>query len=223
MCGRFTLTSTPEQIAEELELALLPSDYFPRYNIAPLQPVLVVRREEDGERGAALLRWGLVPFWAKEPLIGNRMINARAETIAEKPAYKNAFAKRRCLVLADGFYEWQRVGGRKVPMWIHRTDGRPFAFAGIWERWRGEDEALETCAIITTGPNALMRSIHDRMPVILSREERERWLDLGAEPGELRALLCPCAAGDFTAHAVSTLVNSPANNRPECIEAADER
>lgn len=122
MCGRFTLTSTPEQLAEELELTLLPSDYRPRYNIAPLQPVLVVRQEEDGDREAAMLRWGLVPFWAKEPSMGNRMINARAETVAEKPAYKNAFARRRCLVLADGFYESQRLGSRKVPMWIHRQD-----------------------------------------------------------------------------------------------------
>ena len=218
MCGRYTMASPEEWIREELDLFELPDDYRPRYNIAPTQDVLAVIRADDGLR-AGWLRWGLIPSWAKDPAIGNRMINARAETIASKPAFRDAFRRRRCLIVADGFYEWQEVGSARVPMWIHRASHRPFTFAGIWDRWKPpEGEPIFSCAIITTEANDALRPIHERMPVILPPEDRATWLDPDADPETLAALLRPYPGDDLRAHAVSTLVNSPRNDLPECIE-----
>lgn len=220
MCGRYTLATPETWIRDEFGLAELPPDYRPRYNITPTQAVLAIIRAEDGRR-AGWLRWGLIPFWAKDPAIGNRMINARAETVHEKPAFRAAFQSRRCLIVADGYYEWQALpGGRKAPVWLHRTDRRPFAMAGLWERWTPPEagDPLYTCTIITTAANDFVRPVHERMTAILSREEATLWLDPAADRESLRALLRPYQHHDLAAHQVSTLVNSPKNDRPECIE-----
>ena len=218
MCGRFTL-STPVQTLAELfdvkEKAALP----PRYNIAPTDPVLAVRvPSESANRELALLRWGFVPAWAKEIGVGNRMINARSETVATSPAFRAAFRRRRCLIPADGFYEWQRLERGKQPFFIHMRDEQPFAFAGLWEIWEGGDGAVvESCTIITTEPSDLVRPVHDRMPVILDPEHYELWLDPRQKPDRLQALLRPYAADKMVAEPVSTVVNNPANDVPECI------
>jgi putative SOS response-associated peptidase YedK len=219
MCGRISLSTPPAELEEEFELPELPLDYRPRYNIAPSQPVLAVVANARGERQADFFRWGLVPFWAKDPSIGNRMINARAETVAEKPAYRNALARQRCLIPVDGFYEWRKVGSGKVPMWIHLQSRRPFSLAGLWEEWRPKKDGapLRTCTILTTGPSDFMQPIHDRMPVIVPREARDRWLDPGTAAADLHAVLAPYAGPDLEAHEVSTLVNNPANDYAECL------
>ena len=178
-CGRFTRKENMQHLAELLGLKVLPP-LPPRYNIAPSQLVACVRTNpESKERECVELKWGLVPSWAKDPSIGNKMINARAETVAEKPSFRKAFKQQRCLVLADGFYEWKREGKTKQPYYIRFKDHRLFAFAGLWERWEKQDPALETCALITTGPNALMEPIHNRMPVILPEQSYASWLNAG--------------------------------------------
>jgi putative SOS response-associated peptidase YedK len=180
--------------------------------------VLTVLDADDGRR-AGFLRWGLIPSWAKEPSIGDRMINARAETVAEKPSFRRALQKRRCLILADGFYEWRAEGKRKTPMFISLASREPFGFAGLWESWRSPTgETVRSCTIITTAPNALMESIHNRMPVILPREVEARWLDRSIEdPARLLPLLAPYPAGEMDAYEVAALVNSPRNDSPACI------
>ena len=217
MCGRYTNTGEIRDIRIQFNLDEIFS-LFPRYNIAPGQnaPVIV---NADGVRKLAMMRWGLVPSWAKDPSIGNRMINARAETVAQKPAFKRLLGKRRCLVLADGFYEWRREGKRKFPMRIVLKDTRPFAFAGLWDAWkRAEGDELHSFTIITTEANELLRPIHDRMPVILDGESGAKWLDPElTEPRLLTVLLLPLASELMEAYEVSTMVNSPANDRPECI------
>lgn len=218
MCGRYTMASPEEWIREEFELPALPEDFRPRYNIAPTQDVLAVVVGPEGPR-AGWLRWGLVPSWAKDESIGNKLINARAETVAEKPSFRSAFARRRCLLVADGFYEWMKEGNAKVPMYVRLRSGRPFAFAGLWERWRRPDgESVATCTIVTTTACDEIAHIHPRMPVILPPEARAAWLDPHAPPERLAALLRPYAGGDLEAYAVSPLVNSPANDLPECRE-----
>lgn len=218
MCGRYTITSSEVALQGELDLVGLPVDYRPRYNIAPTQPVLALVAR-DGEFRAGWLRWGLIPYWAKDPAIGNRLINARGETVHEKPSFRTAFEQRRCLIVADGFYEWRREGTAKVPVWIHRQDRRPFTFAGLWDRWQGADgEQIVSCTIVTTEANDFLRPIHERMPVILPKDERLQWVDPTADRSSLRALLRSYEADDLRYHAVSTLVNSPANDLPECIE-----
>jgi putative SOS response-associated peptidase YedK len=221
MCGRISLSSTPTALAEEFGIQELPLDYEPRYNIAPSQPILAIVADARGEPRAGFFRWGLVPFWAKDPSIGNRMINARAETVAEKPAFRNALARRRCLVPVDGFYEWQKRETGKVPMRIRLASHRPFALAGLWEEWQPKDgPGLHSCTILTTGGSEFMRPIHDRMPVILPREARWRWLDPRTPAADLHALLAPYAADDLEAYEVSTLVNNPANDVAECLQPA---
>ncbi len=223
MCGRFTLTVDPA----DLQTAFSWVDFgnatlAPRYNIAPTQGVPVVTN--DGKNKLDFFTWGLVPFWAKDPAIGNRMINARAETLAEKPSFKNAFKRRRCLILADGFYEWQKIPGEKtkIPTYIQLKTGQPFAFAGLWENWHSSDgsEILST-TIITTEPNPLMKPIHNRMPVILPKAAYEAWLSPGeADPHTLNPLLRPYDSTLMTAYPVSRLVNNPQNDSPACVAPA---
>ena len=177
MCGRFTLRTTGNVVADFFGLHELP-DFPPRYNIAPTQAVPVVRiRPGRGERECALLHWGLVPAWADDPAIGHRLINARADTASEKPAFRGPFRQRRCLVVADGFYEWQKQGSRKQPFYIRRQDDRPFALAGLWDRWDRGEEPIDSCTILTTDANELMQPTHERMPVIIPPEKYRLWLD----------------------------------------------
>ncbi len=217
MCGRFSFASPPEVVAEVCGLSEVPA-FEPRYNVAPTQPVAAVRRE-DGQRRLVFLRWGLIPAWAKDPAIGARLINARAETVTEKPAFRAALRARRCLVLADGFYEWARRGGAKQPYFISFADGRPFALAGLWERWAGGGQSVESCTILTTTPNEVVAPLHDRMPVILPPPTFDLWLGpAGGEPGRLQRLLRPHPAAGMVAWPVSPRVNSPRVDDPSCRE-----
>jgi len=220
MCGRYTLRTPVEKLAEEFGLEDSSVDLPPNYNVAPTQGVAAVLAE-NGHRRLEVLRWGLIPPWADDPQIGSRMINARAETAHEKPSFRRAFRERRCLIPADGFYEWKRTNGTKQPYYIHMKEGRPFAFAGLWESWREEDgPEVRSCAILTTRPNALASEIHDRMPVILPAGSREAWLDPEAEKEELLALLEPYPEDEMETYPVSRYVNSPQNNDPRCVEPA---
>jgi putative SOS response-associated peptidase YedK len=231
MCGRYGLALTSEQLAEVLELDVsnVP-EIRPRYNIAPTQPAPVVGVGREAPRGVSLLRWGLIPWWAKDRRIGARLINARSETADDKPAFRDAFAERRCLVPADGFYEWQKLAAaagakpRKQPWHIQLADGDPFAFAGLWERWRDPETAdkVFTFTILTTQPNALVRPMHGRMPVILPRETWDAWLDPATPATELRGLLVPLPAERMTAWPVATLVNYVGNDAPELREPSEE-
>lgn len=221
MCGRFTLTTSPEELQAAFDwLKMPPNPGEPRYNIAPTQPVAVV--PNDGFNRLDYFTWGLIPSWAKDPDIGNKMINARAETLAEKPSFRSAFRRRRCLILADGFYEWQAIPGekRKQPMYITLEDRRPFAFGGLWEIWNSPDGSqIYSCTIITTEPNPLMATIHNRMPLILPSESYTQWLNPNEQrPDALQALLQPYPANEMVAYPVSSLVNSPANDTPELVE-----
>jgi putative SOS response-associated peptidase YedK len=222
MCGRFTLATPVDQLALAFPWLSIPSELPPRYNVAPSQPVAVVAN--TNRKLLEYYRWGLIPSWAQDPAIGNRMINARAETVAVKPAFSAAFRRRRCLVLADGFYEWQRAPGRttKQPHYIRLASGEPFGFAGLWEVWRAPDgSVILSCAIITTQPNDLVAQIHDRMPVILPSDAYECWLDPSVqEPVALQPWLVPYPAEGMVAHPVGTLVNNPRNDLADCIAPA---
>lgn len=220
MCGRFSLTQSAEPIAQIFQLPDLP-DLKPRYNIAPSQQVATII--QPTQREFRWMRWGLIPSWAKDPKIGNKLINARAETLAEKPSFRNAFKRRRCLIIADGFYEWQKLEKRKQPYYIKMQDGNPFAFAGLWESWKSpQGEEIVSCTIVTTAANSLMEPIHDRMPVILSPDECDRWLDSSASEAQvLKNLLKPYNSDEMLAFPVSSTVNSPANDRAECIKLFD--
>jgi putative SOS response-associated peptidase YedK len=222
MCGRFTLTVDPADLAEAFPEFTFPGQLAPRYNIAPTQPVLALAN--DGTGKADFFVWGLIPSWAKDPAIGARLINARAETLSEKPSFRAAFKYRRCLIFANGFYEWQaRPGSKvKVPHFIHLKSGNPFAFAGLWEQWHASDGSqIKSATIITTAPNELMTPIHNRMPVILPQVSYARWLEPSSrQPADLQALLASYPAEAMAAYPVSTLVNSPANDHPECLVPA---
>lgn len=220
MCGRYTLSTPGDLLVELFELDAEPQ-LAARFNIAPTQEAPVLRVAAPGDsRRLTLLRWGLVPSWAKSPDIGNRMINARAETVADKPAYRSSFRRRRCLVVADGFYEWQRTGGPKQPFLFRLAGGSPFAMAGLWDRWdKGEGEALETFTVLTTAPNDLVQPVHRRMPVILPPTAFEDWLDPELEDRErLLAHLQPLPSDQMEGFPVSTWVNNPANEGPRCVE-----
>jgi putative SOS response-associated peptidase YedK len=217
MCGRFAFYSPKEAVLAVFGVEL-PFDVVPHWNYAPTQLLAALRAGEGGSPEGVRLRWGLVPSWAKEPAIGNRMINARAETIAEKPAYRNAFRRRRCVVLANGFYEWQKAGSGKIPHWIAPRDGGPIAFAGLWERWEKGEAPLETCTIVTTAANEALRHVHDRMPVILPPDAVRAWLEPGAPADVLGALLRPAPEDLLAFHPVSRAVNSPAHDGPGLIE-----
>jgi putative SOS response-associated peptidase YedK len=219
MCGRFTLTVPGEALAEHFQLTEAPG-VVARYNIAPTQPVAAVRDPANGKgRELTYLHWGLIPPWAGDPKIGSRLINARAETVAEKPAFRAAFKYRRCLVPASGFYEWQKLNGKKQPVFIRLRDDELFAFAGLWEVWRGPDgEEIESCTLLTTAANDLIRPVHDRMPVILRPEDYDLWLDREIQqPARLQSLLRPFDPAAMTFFPVSPRVNSPGNEGPECI------
>lgn len=220
MCGRVTIQTPAADIAREFALTGIRHGLErPRYNLAPTQLVPVV--VNDGERMLDAYRWGLIPSWAKDASIGNKLINARGETVAEKPSFRSALKRRRCLVVVDGWFEWHQGTKPKTPYLFRRKDGRPLAFAGLWEEWKAPDtgEVLRTCTLITTGANALAAPIHDRMPVVLPPEARDVWLR--PEPQEaavLRPLLVPYEGDELEAYEVSRLVNSPANDVPACIE-----
>jgi len=218
MCGRFTLTLDPDEVQTAFNLSEPPpADLAPRYNIAPSQAVAVIANGTS--RKLEFFKWGLIPSWAKDPKIGNRLINARAETLAEKPSFRAALKKRRCLILADGFYEWKKEAKTKTPMYLQLKGGEPFAFAGLWETWKSpDDELIKSCTIITTGPNALVEKIHDRMPVILPVKAYDLWLSPDELPAEKTLpLLKPFAATQMKAVSVSPLVNNPAFDSRECI------
>jgi len=219
MCGRFTLTATPQTLTEAFAGYAVPDKTPIRYNIAPSQPVAVITN--TNEKRLDFFVWGLVPAWAKDPKIGNRLINARAETLGEKPSFKNAYKRRRCLVLADGFYEWQKKPGSKTktPMYIRLASERPFAFAGLWERWQAPDGGeILSCTIITTEPNELLRPIHNRMPVIVEPADYDLWLNPGTRPEDGLHLLRPYPSHNMRVYPVSTHVNNARNDDPTCIE-----
>jgi putative SOS response-associated peptidase YedK len=219
MCGRYTLRTPVDTLAEQFDLDEYPSSLTASYNIAPTQEVATVV-EEDDKRKLEMFHWGLIPSWAKEPQIGNRMINARAETVHEKPSFRSAFKARRCLILADGFYEWQKADNGKQPFYIHMKDGSPFAFAGLWETWKNGEE-LRSCAIITTDANDLMNAIHHRMPVVLHPDNYGVWLDPDFdEKDSLKDLLKPFPSEEMEAYMVSRRVNKPSNNEPSVVEPA---
>jgi putative SOS response-associated peptidase YedK len=219
MCGRFVLTVDPSDLQDAFPEFIFPTQVAPRFNIAPTQPILAV--PNDGTNRADYFLWGLIPSWAKEPTIGSRLINARAETLAEKPTFRSAYKYHRCLIFADGFFEWQtRPGSKsKIPHLIRLKSGKPFAFAGLWEHWQSSDGSeVKSAVIITTSPNELMAPIHNRMPVIVPEHTFPQWLDpLAQLPANLNSLLVPYPAEEMQAWQVSTLVNSPANDRPEVV------
>jgi len=222
MCGRFTLTVDPADLKEAFGDFIFPAQFAPRYNIAPSQPVLAI--PNDGKNKADFFLWGLIPSWAKDPTIANKLINARGETVAEKPSFRGSFKYKRCLIPADGFYEWKAEAGRKTktPYFIHMKDRKPFALAGLWDEWHSPDgNAIRTCTIITTTPNALMADLHNRMPVILDKSQFADWLNPMPQTAEnLIHLIQPFPADKMSAHPVSTLVNAPSNDRSELIAPA---
>jgi putative SOS response-associated peptidase YedK len=222
MCGRYAFFSDPEDVADLFEVAP-PAVLAPRYNIAPTQAVAVVRTGNQGaRRELTLMRWGLIPSWAKDAGHGAPMINARAESLAEKPAFRSALAQRRCLVLASGFYEWKKTGTTKQPYYFRAHNDRPLAFAGLWESWGGKGNApLLSCTIVTTGANAAVAPVHDRMPVILPHADHAAWLRPSPlTPGELERLLLPAPDDALAVRRVSLWVNSPAHDDPECVRPA---
>ncbi|MSP90824.1 MAG: SOS response-associated peptidase [Myxococcales bacterium] len=231
MCGRFTLKTPAAELAAAFDLIEPPPDLGPRYNIAPSLDLVAVTNADP--RRARLLRWGLVPYWADDPAIGNRLANARADSVAIKPSFREALKRRRCLVLADGFYEWQAAGkDGKRPFWFHLRSGAPFALAGLWETWvppgtptaERDLAALHTCCLVTTEPNAVVAQVHDRMPVIVDPTDFGRWLQ--PEPvsiGDVGNLLRPFAADKMAAREVTRYVNTAANEGPRCLEPAAPR
>lgn len=221
MCGRITLSSSGRELAEKFDLEQ-EVELAPRYNIAPTQDVAIIRAEA-GQRTLSFARWGLIPGWAKDPSIGNRMINARCETVGTKGAFKKALRARRCIVPVSGFYEWAGEGKQRQPYLFGAADGAPFGIAGLWDHWRPaadpQASTVTSCVLITTEANAALRPIHDRMPVILSPRDHARWLDPEArDPEEAASLLVPCPPGWLDATPVSTYVNNPRNEGARCIE-----
>lgn len=219
MCGRFTLTVNPAELKDAFGDFIFPEHFSPRFNIAPTQPVLAI--PNDGKNKADFFLWGLIPSWSKDPSIANKLINARGETIAEKPSFRGGFKYKRCLILTDGFYEWKVQEGTKVktPYFIHMQDREPFAFAGLWDEWQSPNgDALRTCTIITINPNELMSTLHNRMPVILDKVNYAEWLDPAPRtPESLFHLIQPFPADSMSAYPVSTMVNSPGNDRAELV------
>lgn len=218
MCGRYTITLTPDEYQEELNLDDLPVDFVPRYNVAPTQPVMVVR--DFSTHQVEWMRWGLIPSWAKDLAIGARMINARSETLLEKPSFREAFQKRRCLILADGFYEWQKfpAGRPSLPHYFYLKNRKPFFFAGLWDRWQSPEGEIISCTIITGEPNELVRPIHERMPVILDNSNCWDWMNPSSSMEKLQAFFRPYPSELMAGYAVSNLVNQPGIETPSLIK-----
>jgi putative SOS response-associated peptidase YedK len=229
MCGRFTLRTPLTVLSQQFLFDLGPAAYEavsrPRFNVAPTQEIAVVRQGAAGRRELAALHWGLVPSWAKDAKLAAAMINARGETVAEKPAFRTPFARRRCLVLADGFFEWKKVGKTKQPYWYRLRSEQAFAFAGLWESWRGapgsDGPPLESCTIITTTANELCRELHERMPVILDPADYDRWLAPTASKEDLLTLLAPFPASEMKVEPVNPRVNNARHDDPECIAPSE--
>ena len=220
MCGRFALFIDLNTLIKEFDISFnnSPTDFSPRYNIAPTQQVLGICQNADCLRSLRTFRWGLIPHWAKEASIGNRMINARCETVHEKPSFRNALRYRRCLIPANGFFEWSATEKGKQPYFIRRKDHTPLALAGLWETWKGPEETIESCTILTTEANSLVAKLHDRMPVMLSPSEYDTWLDREVyDPGKFLSLYQPFPSGLLEIHPVSTVVNSPRHEGEDCI------
>jgi putative SOS response-associated peptidase YedK len=217
MCGRYAITSAPEAIRRLFGYADQPN-FPPRYNVAPTQPVPIVRLDE-GQRRFALVRWGLIPAWVKDPSRFSLLINARGESLDAKPAFRNAMRRRRCLFPVDGFFEWPREGERNVPYYVHRKGGGPLAFAGLWETWMGPNgEEMETAAIVTTRANRMLAPIHERMPVIVPPDAFDFWLDTAKVDAEMgAAVVAPAPEGLLDLHEVSPAVNSHANDTPDLV------
>ncbi len=219
MCGRYTRISPPD-IIEELFGVQIDFDLKPHYNVAPTQSVLAVRVSEDDEKEVVSLRWGLIPPWAKDEKMGYKTFNARGETVAEKPSFRSAFKRKRCLIVANGFFEWKRNGKEKQPFLIRMRDEKPFAFAGLWEHWKNpKGETIQSCTIVTTEPNKLMEKIHNRMPMILSPRNYDLWLNTEEKNFEkAKGLIKPYPVKPTTSYPVSDVVNSSRNNTPDCIK-----
>lgn len=220
MCGRFAQRTDPKRLAKAFKVEEVP-DVEPRYNIAPTQDILGVYESADG-REMTFYKWGLIPSWAKDRSMGARLINARSETVQEKHSFREAFKQRRCIIPADGFYEWQRPEGKKQPFFFRMRDESPLGFAGLWERWEGEDDqVINSCAILTTEANEVLRPVHDRMPVILCSDDYELWLDgVMRKLEHVKEMLRPYPASEMIGYPVSPLVNSPHNRGPELISEA---
>lgn len=217
MCGRFARRMLPESYEEAFDVTDVPN--LPSYNICPTQPVVVIRIDE-GKKAVAVMRWGLIPLWAKDKKMS--FINARSDTLFEKPAFRAAVKRRRCLILADGYFEWKTEGKKKTPFFFRLKEDKPFAFAGIWDCWTKEEKPIESCALITTDANELSRNVHDRMPVMLQRDEGEAWIDPDVEDAKaLAGLLRPFAAEAMRYYEVGPAVNSVKNNNPTCLETVD--
>lgn len=219
MCGRFSLGQSNKAIAETFQLSDEPA-VMPRYNIAPTQPAPAILATSENPRQFQPLYWGLIPSWAKDPKMGARMINARAETVADKPSFRAAFKRRRCLIVADGFYEWQRTETGKQPFYFQMRSHQPFAFAGLWEYWQGADGSeITSCTILTTEANEIMRPLHDRMPVILDAQDYDLWLDPHLQaPERLQPLLQPYASDGMMSYPVSSQMNNAKFDDPSCVE-----
>lgn len=221
MCGRFTLFSSQKEIQDQYQLSW-DGEIRQRYNIAPTQSVLVVIQDESGERKAEWFRWGLIPFWAKEPSIGNRLINARGETVDQKPSFRHLLTRKRCLILTNGFFEWQKQGRRKQPYFISRKDQKLFSFAGLWDYWQSDEQAIYSCTIITTEANERIKPIHSRMPVLLDGEQEQLWLDPSLTDRDyIKSLLVPFDEEAIDVQPISTLVNSPRNDEPDILKPID--
>jgi putative SOS response-associated peptidase YedK len=220
MCGRFVLIANPEAIQTTFDLTTMPASMSPRYNIAPTQPVALITNENARE--LTFYKWGLIPSWSKDASAASKMINARSESAADKPSFRSAFKRRRCIIPANGFYEWKKQGSDKVPQFIHFKDQELFGIAGLWEVWHDPDGGeVRTCTILTTEANDFMKSIHNRMPVILHKEDYPLWLSPSEEPAPiLQGLMQPYSGDDLTAYPVSKMVNRPGTDVPELIEPA---
>jgi putative SOS response-associated peptidase YedK len=219
MCGRFTLFASPDELSAYFRIESS-GNIAPRYNICPSQTVPCIIQDDKGKRIIKFFRWGLIPSWADDPTIGNRLINARSETVATKPSFRSAFKYRRCLIPSNGFFEWKRIEKRKCPYFIRMSNGEPFAFAGIWEHWTDPDgKAVETCTILTTTCNDLVGDIHNRMPVILNPEDYDLWLNPEAPEDALKTLMKPFPAEFMDVHEVTDLINNPRYDAPDCTIA----
>jgi putative SOS response-associated peptidase YedK len=220
MCGRYTDTKRDKQFLVRMGIEQTEIDFVPRYNVAPTQQAAIVAQ---GERGLELrrARWGLIPFWAEDEKIGSSLVNARSETVATKAAFRHAYKKQRCLVLADGFYEWQKTSGGKQPIYFRMQEGQPFAFGGLWERWREGDRQVESFCIITVQPNELCEKVHDRMPLILREVDFAAWLDPKRSAEALTALLKPYGAEEMESFPVSRIVNTARIDSPDCIKRSE--